>query len=274
MRTLLAVSLSVIALGLGSLARAGTLVSATWTQNLHGVALTVTNAGATCIDTDPAHVPGASVVTCPTAGLQATGSATATSYNVGLTMPLFQMQVFTTGGEINVGTKATVSGAQNIAGNATSAGGTPRIAGTVMVGSGMHTMLSMWSQPAGWTILQIPLSVGVNGSTTVSWIISGSPHYITVDFYAWTPGTHTFTGLTTAGMALPDGIAMGTFDLTANGGGTVTLVSPAKISIDSAVAQRRAVNFATLKLSFVPEPRAWLLLGAGALAWLRFRRPD
>jgi hypothetical protein len=184
------------------------------------------------------------------------------------------MQVFTTGGSVDLGTMASLSGVQNLAGNAFSAAGTPAIVGSVTVGGAMHTMLSMWSQPAGLTLLRLPLSVGVNRVTTSYFLVSASYHYVTLDFYAWTPGTHSFTGLTTAFVALPDVIVMGTFDLTANGGGTVTLVSPSKVSIDGPFAQRRTASFATLKLTFVPEPRAWLLLGAGALALLRLRRPD
>jgi hypothetical protein len=255
-----------------SSAQAGTLTSATWTQELQGIALTVTNAGATCTDTNPGHVASATVLTCPTAGLQATGTSTATSYNVGLTMPLFEVQAFTTGGTINIGTHATLQGAQNITGNAASATATVGIMGTVTVGGAMHTMNSAWTQPAGQTLVQIPLSVGKAGTFTGTFLVLGSYHYITVDFYAWTPGTVTFTGLTTAGMALPNVVAMGTFNLDANGAGTVTLVSPSKISIDGPAAQRRTAGFTTLKLTFtgevVPEPSTLLLLGAGAIGLL------
>jgi hypothetical protein len=59
---------------------------------------------------------------------------------------------------------------------------------------------------------------------------------------------------------------MGSFDLTANGGGTVTLVAPSKVSIDGNLVGRRSASFATVKLSFVPEPGTLLLLGGTALA--------
>jgi hypothetical protein len=75
-----------------------------------------------------------------------------------------------------------------------------------------------------------------------------------------------FDGLTTKGVALPTVTAAGSWNLTApDGAGTVTLVSPSKISIDCALAQRRTASFTALKMFFVPEPGSLLLLGAGAL---------
>jgi hypothetical protein len=61
-------------------------------------------------------------------------------------------------------------------------------------------------------------------------------------------------------------IAAGSFNLNAQGGGTVTLVSPSKISIDGALAQRRTASFTALVMTFVPEPGTLLLLGGAALA--------
>jgi hypothetical protein len=73
-------------------------------------------------------------------------------------------------------------------------------------------------------------------------------------------------GLTTKLAPLPTVTATGTFNLTSPGGaGTVTLVSPSKISIDCALAQRRTASFTALRMVFVPEPGTLLLLGAGAL---------
>jgi hypothetical protein len=269
MRNRLFLSLIAAAGLIAASAQAGTLTAATWTQDLQGTSITVTNSGATCTDTNPSHVASATAITCPTAGLQATGTSTASTYNVSLTMPLFSLQAFTTGGTINIGTMATLQGAQAIAGNAASATATAGIAGMVTVGGAQHTMASMWNQPAMGTLVLIPLSVGKAGTANGSFTVLGSYHYITVDFYAWTPGTKPFTGLTTGGVALPDVIAMGSFALTAGGGGNVTLVSPSKISIDGPAAQRRTAGFTTLKLSFkgsvVPEPSTLLLLGAGVV---------
>jgi hypothetical protein len=61
--------------------------------------------------------------------------------------------------------------------------------------------------------------------------------------------------------------AQGSFNLTSMGGGTITLVSPSKVSIDGLAAQRRTASFTTLKLTYaptVPEPGTLALLAAGA----------
>jgi hypothetical protein len=264
-----------LAIGLGAAAARADIMfgGATWTQSIQGIDLTVTNSGATCTDTSPARVPGAGFITCPTAGLQATGTSTATSYDVSLTLPLFQFQAFTTGGAIDFATRAALQGAQNIAGNALSATATQGIAGMVTVGRAMHTMVSMWTQPLGGTLVILPLSVGKAGVFTGSFTVSSVYHYLTVDFYAWTPGSRVFAGLTSGGLALPDVVAMGSFNLNYFSVGTVTLVAPSKISIDGPAAQRRTASFTTLSFSFVPEPSTLLLLGAGGvvLPWLRRR---
>jgi hypothetical protein len=273
-----------LAIALGASAAQAYLLEATWTQSIAGVAITVTNSGAACTDTNPAHVPGATSLTCPTAGLQAEGFADSIAahsppayYNVSLTMPLFQMQAFTTGGTINIGTMATLQGAQSIIGNAVSAMVDVGIAGMVTVGGAQHTMASMWNQPLMGTLVQIPLSVGKAGVRTGSFTVLGSYHYITVTFYGWTLGTHTFTGLTSAGQPLPGVIAMGGstvrpyFPGETMGVRAITLVAPSKISIDGPAAQRRTASFTSLRLGFhvdgigLPEPGTLLLLAAGGL---------
>lgn len=262
-------ALLTLALGLApALAGAGPLVSATWTQEVWGFALTVTNSGATCSDLNPAHIPSYTAFTCPTTGLQASGGSTGTSYNVALTLPLFQAQGIATGGVRVYATMATLSGAQAISGNATSATATQAIHGQVVWGAANHNMLSNWSQPLMATIVNIPLDVGKPGEFLASFTEIGSYHYLTVDFYGWTAGTFTFTGLSSFSMALPDVVAMGSFGLTPAGAGTVTLVAPSRIAIDGQYAQRRTVDLTVLKLTFVPEPTAILLIGAAALVGL------
>lgn len=265
--------LSVIAaaaLLVGSAAQAGTLTTATWTQTLQGVALTVTNSASTCTSTGPNLVQ--QVITCSTgSGLAPTGTSTGTSYNVALTLPAFGINQFTTGGAIPIHTKAFISGAQTIAGGSTGAATVNAgIPGMVTVKVAAHVGKGVNASklaPGPTTLVLVPLSAGVADTFTGFFYVLGSAHYITVDFYAWTVGTLTFTGLTSKFMALPTPtvVAMGSFNLNGTGAGTVTVVSPSKISIDGPLAQRRTASFTTLKLTYTPEPSTLLLLGAGVV---------
>jgi hypothetical protein len=274
MRSRLFLSLAAAALLVGSAAQAGTLTSATWSTNLQGIALTVTNSGATCTDVNPATVNANGTqpvvpTACPTAGLQPTGSATnATDYSVSLTMPLFSVNQFTTGGAININTMATFAGSQVINGTVGGVTVNQGVQGMVTVKVAAHNKVSSL-QAAPTTLVNVPLNVGVAGQETGFFYVLTNLHYITVDFYAWTTGTQTFTGLTSkfAPLPTPTVVAMGSNNLTANGGGTVTLVSPSKVSIDGPLAQRRTASFTSLKLTFqgVPEPATLLLLGAGVV---------
>ncbi|MGH7288277.1 MAG: PEP-CTERM sorting domain-containing protein [Myxococcota bacterium] len=258
----------------GGSADAGALTAATWIQTIQGVDLTITQASATCTNVDPAHTQ--QTITCP-GGLGATGTASSTNYSVSLTVGLFALSQFTTGGLFAVHTKATLSGSQTLTGNDSGATPNQGVPGgvTIMVAAhvGMGANASMQT-PAMTTLVKVPLSVGKAGTFTGYLDVLGTPSYITVDFYAWTPHTLTFTGLTLANKALPSVVAMGSFALTPLGGGTVTLVSPSKISIDGPLAQRRTASFTTLKLSYVPEPGTLLLLGAAAagLVWVGSRK--
>jgi hypothetical protein len=251
----------------GGSAHAGALTGATWTTNLQGIALTLTNSGATCTDTAANHTQGS--ITCPTAGLGAVGSsATGVNYSVSLTVPLFAGTHYTTGGAINVKTQFALSGAQSITGVNSSAAANAGVPGQVTVmfaaHAGMAVNASMLTA-AMTTLVKIPLDVGEAGTFTGYFLALGSPHYITVDFYAWTPHSKTFTGLTSLFAPLPDVTVMGSFALNGTGMGTVTLVSPSKISIDSPLLQRRTASFTTLKLTYAPEPGLLLLLGAGVV---------
>ena len=226
-------------------ASAGTLTSATWFQVTQGVPMTRT-----------------------TTQLGATGTSTATSITVNLSYPQFTTTAFAPGTQIDLAQQITQGGPQGITATAGMANGTPGVPGTVIVMSAIHTGMgvnqSMFMVGAN-TIVQVPLSAGKAGKFTGTFLAVGVAHKITVDFFAWTPHTLQFTGLTTKGAALPNVTAVGSFNLTANGGGTVTLVSPSKISIDGNLAQRRTAGFTSLVLNFVPEPGTLLLLGAGAL---------
>jgi len=250
-----------------SAAQAGPLVTATWSQTLQGVDLTVTNAAATCVSSGPNLTQ--QVIGCVTTGLGATGTSNATDYSVGLTMGTFSLAQFTTGGAININTNATFGpGPQNIAGDASGAAATMGIPGMVTVKVAAHVGMGVNASQltaGATTLVKVPLSAGKAGDFTGYFYVLTSVHYITVDFYAWSPQTQTFNGLTTKFAALPSVVAMGSFNLTANGGGTVTLVAPSKISIDGPLAQRRTASFTTLQLSYAPEPSTLLLLGAGVV---------
>ena len=281
---------------------AAELLSATWTQSILGVGLTVTNSGATCTNAPTTQVQ--QMLTCPTAGLGATGWSTDTSFSVSLTMPQFSLSQFTTGGAIDLFTRAVLSGgAASITGNASMAAVTQGNPGRVTVKVAAHaakgvnaSLLTAGQTPGRTTLAKVPLSIGKASVVTGYFYALTKIHYMTVDFYAWTPHTLDFTGLTTKGSALPDVVAMGSFRVAtlraskvprsqlAAGyvdGGVVTLVAPSKISVDGPFWQRRTVSLTTLTLTFhptmglvhgTPEPGTLLLLGAGAAGVLLARR--
>jgi hypothetical protein len=279
MRIRLFLSLIAAAALAGSAAQAGVLQSVTWSQDLQGISINITGTdtnadgttdtgNGTCTDTLATHVQTS--ITCPTGLVGASGSATATSYNVSLTMPAFSLNTFTTGGAININTMATFGGSAAITGNASAANADQGIAGMVTVKVAVHAAkganLSLQT-PAPTTLVKLPLNIGAAGVETGYFYVLTNIHYITVDFYAWTPHTLTFTGLTSKFVPLDDPtvVAMGSVNLDANGNGTVTLVSPSKISIDGPLAQRRTAGFTSLTLTYAPEPSTLLLLGAGVV---------
>jgi hypothetical protein len=169
--------------------------------------------------------------------------STQNSIAVNLSYPFFSTTAFARGTQIDLAQQITFGGPQAITATANMANGTPGIPGTVIVMSAIHV-----------------------GVFTNTFLVTGALHGLTVDFYAWTPGPFAFTGLTSKGQPLPNVTAAGSFNLTEYGGGTVTLVSPSKVSIDGSLAQRRTASFTKLVLSFVPEPSTLLLLGGSALA--------
>jgi hypothetical protein len=257
-------------------AHAGTLTSATWFQ--------VTETG---LLGAPYTLP----MTRTTAQLGAAGSSTANSVSVSLSYPAFSTSFFvpkTVNGRADLHLFVSQGGPQAITATPSMASGSPGVPGTVVVMTAMHFVMgvnqSMFVVGVE-TIVSVPLNIGRAGaeqlgnqfespSSPVSpyWTIVGAIHVGTVSFFAWTPGTLVFSGLSSrlssVGMALPSVIAMGSFDLDANGGGMVTLVAPSRISINGGIVQRRTVSFAKLVLTFVPEPGSLLLLGAGALGLL------
>ena len=245
----------------GSVANAGTLLSATGSQSLQGVDVTVTNSGSTCTSTGANLVQ--QMISCSTgSGLSATGTFTGGVYSVSLTLPAFALTQFTTGGAINIRTAASIPGGmQTITGAASSAAAGAGLPGMVTVKVAAHAAKGVNASlltAAPTTLVKVPLNIGLAGTNTGYFYVLTNIHYITVDFYAWTPHTLSFTGLTTKGVGLPDVVAAGGI-----AGNTVTLVSPSKISIDGPLAQRRTASFTSLQLTYAPEPSTLLLLGAG-----------
>jgi hypothetical protein len=252
-------------------ADAGTLTSATWFQ--------VTETGFL-------GAPYALPMTRTTAQLGAAGTSTASSIAVSLSYPAFSTSFFvpkSPNGTLDLHIFISQGGPQAITATAGMANGTPAVPGSVIVMTAKHLAMganqSMFALGVN-TIVSVPLSVGRTGMAGLGrstadgspgstyWLIVGAVHSGTVSFFAWTPGTHVFSGLTSRGVALPSVIAMGSFNLTPNGGGMVTLVAPSRISINGPLAQRRGASFTKLVLTFVPEPGTLLLLGAGALGLL------
>jgi hypothetical protein len=67
-------------------------------------------------------------------------------------------------------------------------------------------------------LLRLPLSDGRAGLFTGTFSVLGVLHHVSVDFFAWTPGSLMFSGLTTLGVALPDVTVAGSSDLSPKGG--------------------------------------------------------
>jgi hypothetical protein len=238
-------------------ARAGTLSSATWTTELYGY-----------LDRIFIEVP-----------VVATGTSTSSSVAVSLLLPQFLGGAFGTAGAIPTHRQLRIhtSASQLLTATPSMAAATTGVfaIGTqkVAVHAAKGANASMLT-PGKTTLLKLPLSVGAD-DTLVTYFtnpLGGSTHFLTIDFYGWSPGMHTFTGLTTQSMALPSVMAVGSFDLTAMGAGAVLLVAPTRIWLDGPLHQRRQVYLSTLRLEFVPEPGALLLLGAGGLAVLFLAR--
>lgn len=245
-----------------SVAQAGTLTSASWLQVIQGFPLTRTFGRGLG---QPSFFASGS-------------SSGASSIAVDLTYPAFGTKFFvpkTFNGVIDLAISLTQGGSQAV--TATPGGGTANkaIPGTFAVRVASHTAAGVnqsMFMTGMTTLLKVPLGAGVDSQFTGSFAVTGVQHFLTVDFVGWTPGVVTFAGLTSKGQPLPSVTAAGSWNLTANGGGTVTLVSPSKISIDGALAQRRTASLTALKLYLVPEPSALLLIGASALGLGMFAR--
>jgi len=263
-----------LVLGIGAAAaRAGTLTTATWIQVAEGVPVTRTTTYPRSSGSGHSFLDGG-----------------VTSIWAFPSLPQLTTSFFIPAGTFPIARHVALSlggGLQALALTATPsmAGATRAIPGSLVVMTALHRArvnASMYSV-GRYTLLRVPLAVGHAGQVTGYFTVFGVQQYMTVDFYSWTVGTLTFTGLLSHGNALPDVVAMGAWDLSPvnplssqfGGAGTVTLVAPMKISIDSGASLlvRRTASFTTLTLSFVsdgpydtvpvPEPGALLLIAAG-----------
>jgi hypothetical protein len=130
-------------------------------------------------------------------------------------MPAFSLNQFTTGGSI-VHTLATVAGgALHVSGPRSGKSVIGVVPGMVTVKVAKHDSefpnASMLT-PGPTTLVKVPLSIGKAGRFSGFFYPDGyHVYYFTLDFYAWTAGTKTFTGLTSNGAALPDVVAMGSW---------------------------------------------------------------
>jgi hypothetical protein len=229
----------------GAPASAGMLTSATWLSRIP-------------------VLPATPSVSVP---VIASGTSTATFANVSIFLPAFEASTLVTTAQIDVFVRRTLGGTALLTAGASMAGADAGIPGTLSLRVGEHTRLG--GVFPGSTIVQIPLSIGAGASHTQIFYLLSSLHYMTVNFYGWTVGTRSFTGLTSRGVPLPDAVGMGSVALTANGGGTLTLVAPTRIQVLGTPGSRNIAGFDTLTLHFVPEPRSFLLLAAAAAAFAR-----
>jgi hypothetical protein len=241
-------------------AAAGILVSATWTTEFTGYF-------------------GASTIAVP---VVATGSSTDSAIAVSLTLPSFEhtsVHEVASPYLLVVPTYRALRliGTQAIVATAGMASADEAIEGVVAVATAKHVRNGPTASMTvpGVFLFGFPLEVGVDGMTT-GYVFAPDVtfNYATIDFYRWTAKAQTFTGLTFKGVALPSAKADGSFALTANGGGTVTLVAPTRIRIrttGSTLATQRTVSVSTLKLTFVPEPRLLALAAAGLACLLALR---
>ena len=92
---------------------------------------------------------------------------------------------------------------------------------------------------------------------------------VTVVSNEWTTGQLVVSGLTSLGNPLPNVTTTGSFNLTANGGGTIQLVTASKLIISGPTygLQSTEATPTILRFRFVPEPGSLLLLGSGVLGF-------
>jgi hypothetical protein len=122
------------------------------------------------------------------------------------------------------------------------------------------------------TLLTIPIAAGLVGTLVRTEKIPVVGNFlVTVIGTGWHTGQVKATGLTYGSVAAPNVTATGSFNLSSRGGGTVTLVTLARVRT-SGLAVMNDADPALLHLSFLPEPGASLLLGVAAARLLALGR--
>ena len=120
----------------------------------------------------------------------------------------------------------------------------------------------------GFCAISFSTNTGAVGTVTAGAYGIG----ITVVGQKWTTGVAVASGLTSLGNPLPNVTTTGSFNLTANGHGTIQLAVANKLAISSPAygLQSTTATPTILRLTFihghVPEPGTLLLLGSGVLS--------
>lgn len=214
---------------LASPAFAGTLTSATWVQTAKDFPLTRTASDARW------SYSGTS-----------TSTSVAVDVNYFFTSTIFGVPK-TPNGVLDIAVGITQGGTQHIAAATPGPWATVGVRGEVLEVGGLplhvgHGQNQSKFRLGASTLVQVPMSAGNSGLITNTFDVVGVNHTLTVQFYSWTVGTAMFTCLTShplnenpgSAKVLPNVTAAGSFNLTPNGGGMVTLVSPSKVDIDGA----------------------------------------
>jgi hypothetical protein len=244
-------------------ANGGVLTNATWVQTVSG------------------GLPGGGFFSAPMTRtleqLNAEGISTGTSISLTLTYPAtttfcsWSKSVCTA---LDVGIQISQGGVQAIVATAASARADTGVLGSVIVAGGLPLHIGMGVDQSMFklgasTLIRYPQNVGVAGLVTNTFSAVGVVHALRVDHFPWTPRSRLFRSLTSGGqpcapryvsacpaedrcgdLDVPTLTAQGSFDLTPDGGGMVSLVAPTKITVDGDLMQRRTASFATLRLSF------------------------
>ena len=135
-----------------------------------------------------------------------------------------------------------------------------------------------------WVPLTLTLPLGVVGATTTTLVYTVSPFMITIHAAKWTTGaiSDSATNLTAAGgVTTTSYTAAGSHHLTHSFGGLATLVTPFRVTINTAGSTTTRLGYSTMTIAFetnypvplpTPESGTLLLLGAGAAGLALGRR--